>query len=142
VTSKEAQSLVSSVVEQSVRFSFARSGGPGGQNVNKVASKVIAKLFLADLTFLSEEERNRVGVRLGRRLNADGEIAMTVQDTRDQVRNRQIALTRMTEVICHAMAKPKSRRTTRPHKGAKEARLRAKRIRGAHKRLRGPAEED
>jgi ribosome-associated protein len=129
-------------IESAVHYTFARAGGPGGQNVNKVASKAVAKLALSDLGFLSDDERGLLRARLGRRINGEGEIVVAAQDTRDQGRNRQIALARMTDLLERALQQPKKRRKTRPGKGAREARLRSKRIRAAHKKLRGPADED
>jgi ribosome-associated protein len=123
-------------------FSFARSGGPGGQNVNKVASKVTARLSLCDLPFLTAGERARVEARLSHRIGAGGYLAVTVQDTRDQSRNREIAVERIGELIAAAMRKPKARRKTRPSAASREARLRAKKRRGADKRLRVRASEE
>ena len=123
-------------------FSYARSGGPGGQNVNKVATKVIARLPLGALTFLEEDLRRLVETRLAGRIGAGAEIVVTVQDTREQARNREIAVQRLAELIAHATVRPKKRVKTRVTRGAREARLRAKKVRSAHKRMRGPAEED
>jgi ribosome-associated protein len=124
------------------RFTFARSGGPGGQNVNKVASKAIARLALADLAFLPESDRHRVETRLASRITSEGEIVVAVQDTREQARNREIALRRMADLIAHALVKPKTRVKTRPSRAAREARLRVKKLRSAHKKMRGPASEE
>ena len=129
-------------IEQLIRFSFARSGGPGGQNVNKVASKAVARLAVADLGFLPESDRHRVETRLANRVTSEGDIMVAVQDTREQARNREIAVARMAELIAKDMVKPKSRVKTRPSRAAREARLRVKKLRSAHKRLRGPSSEE
>jgi ribosome-associated protein len=129
-------------IGQRIRFSFARSGGPGGQNVNKVASKAVARLAVADLGFLPESDRHRVEARLANRVTSEGDIMVAVQETREQGRNREIAVARMAELIAEAMVKPKSRVKTRPSRAAREARLRVKKLRSSHKRLRGPATEE
>ena len=123
-------------------FSFARSGGPGGQNVNKVSSKVIARLPLDALAFLGEARRALIELRLANRISADREIVVSVQDTREQARNREIAIERLAELIARAAVLPRGRVKTRPSRAAREARLRSKKVRSAHKRLRGPAVED
>lgn len=123
-------------------FSYARSGGPGGQKVNKVSSKVIARLPLEALAFLGVQRRALVELRLANRISVDRDIVISVQDTRDQARNREIAIERLAELIARASLVPKGRVKTRPSRGAREARLRSKKVRSAHKKLRGPAFED
>jgi ribosome-associated protein len=120
-------------------YTFARSSGPGGQNVNKVATKVVARLPLRELAFLTGEARRRVETRLANRITADGEIVVAVQDTREQSRNREIAVERMAELVAAAMKQPKRRRKTAPSAGAREARLKSKKIRSTAKKRRGPA---
>jgi ribosome-associated protein len=117
-------------------FSFARSGGPGGQNVNKLNTKVTARLDPRLLSFLSPEEIGRVTERLRDRTNAEGEIMVTVQDTREQSRNRQIAIQRISDLIEKALEKPRRRVKTRPGVSAREARLSAKRHKARLKKLR------
>jgi ribosome-associated protein len=133
---------VAAIVRARGSLSFARSGGPGGQNVNKVSSKVIARLPLNALAFLGRARRALVELRLANRISADREIVVSVQDTREQARNREIAIDRLAELIARASVVPKGRVKTRPSRGAREARLRSKKVRSAHKRLRGPAVED
>ena len=133
---------VAAVVRSRGSFSFARSGGPGGQNVNKVSSKVVARLSLDALKVLGDASRALVEFRLANRITTDGEIVLTVQDTRDQARNREIAIQRLAELIARAIVVRKGRVRTRPSRAAREARLRAKKVRSAHKRLRGSPDQD
>jgi ribosome-associated protein len=123
-------------------LSFARSGGPGGQNVNKVASKAVMHLPLEALSFLSVERRRLAEARLANRITAEGEIVLSVQDTRDQARNREIALQRMAELIAASIVIPRARRKTRPSRAAKERRLNAKRITARHKQRRARPDEE
>jgi ribosome-associated protein len=134
--------LMAELIRGRCAFSYARSGGPGGQNVNKVATKVIARLPLAALDFLGAERRRLVETRLAARISAEGEIVVTVQDTREQARNRDIAVERLAQLISDSSTVPKRRVKTRPSRGAREARLRAKKVRSAHKRMRGAAQEE
>ena len=136
---------IEETIRASAAFTFARSGGPGGQNVNKVSSKAILRLPLgrfAGLAGLSDAERTRLREKLGRRLNDRGDLVLTVQDTRDQAKNREIAVRRATALVVAALREPKRRVRTRPSTGSREARLASKKRRGASKRLRGSRPEE
>jgi len=110
---------------------FSRSGGPGGQNVNKVNTKVTLRLRLSDIAGLSETELERVKLLLANRITNEGEIVITSDEERSQRTNLNRAYLRLETLITSAAKLPKHRRPTKPSKAAKEKRLQAKK-RQAH----------
>jgi ribosome-associated protein len=131
------------LIAKKAEVSFSRSGGKGGQNVNKVNTKVLAAIKLDSLSRLTDEERTRLKTRLAARLTVDGELYVQVQEARTQGRNLAVALERLTDLIMAALRVPKKRKKTRPPAGAREDRLKKKKRRTEKKRLRrGTREED
>jgi len=106
--------------------SFSRSGGPGGQNVNKVNTKVTLKLSLENIEGLSEQELERVKTILANRITNDNEIIITSEEERSQRINLERAYFRMEALITSAARLPKRRRPTKPSKAAREKRLQSK----------------
>jgi len=129
-------------IEAACEMDFARSGGPGGQNVNKVNSKVVARVRMDRLEGLSEAEAARARELLASRLTNEDELLVVADEERDQLRNREAALERLFALVSAAAAIPKKRRPTKPTRASRERRLSAKRGRSEDKRLRGKPPAD
>lgn len=115
---------------------FARSGGPGGQNVNKVSSKAQLRFNVGASLVLSEDQKNRVREILKNRLTNEDEILVVAEDERSQIQNRELVVARFQELITQALHVPKKRRATRPTYGSREKRLETKKIISERKQLR------
>src|SRR5689334_4706823 len=119
------------IPDTELEWSFVRSGGPGGQDVNKVASKAVLRWNLAASPSVPEAVKARLRAHHRRRITAEGELVLTSQRYRDQERNRQDCLDKLRELVLQAATPPRPRRPTKPSRGSREARLRAKRRRAA-----------
>jgi ribosome-associated protein len=131
------------VPEGAIEWRAVRSSGPGGQNVNKVASKVELRADLAAVSGLSAPARARLQAFAAARLDADGWLLVTSQRTRDQLRTLEDARDKVKKLVERAMKAPRPRRLTQPSRGAVERRLKGKRVRSVVKRTRqaGPDDE-
>jgi ribosome-associated protein len=129
------------IPESEFLWTYVRSGGPGGQNVNKVASKAVLRWGLAASPSLPADVKARLRAREANRITADGELVLTSQRYRDQERNRQDCLDKLREMIARAAARPKVRRKTKPTRGSQERRLREKKHRAGTKAARRGGEE-
>lgn len=115
------------IPDDEFRWSFARSGGPGGQNVNKVSSKATLHWSVATSPNLPQDVRARFRARFEQRINKEGEVVLQSQRYRDQTRNSEDCLDKLRAMILEVALPPKPRKATRPSRGAKERRLKAKR---------------
>ena len=127
--------LHESIIKNS-QITFARSGGKGGQNVNKVNTKVCLQLPLSVLGGITEEERERIRTKLGTIINSEDCLYLNVDDERYQEVNRKLALTRIENRIMQALVVPKKRKPTKPTKASKERKLKLKKIRSEVKKNR------
>jgi ribosome-associated protein len=125
-----------------LEFRASRSGGPGGQHVNTSSTRIELWWDVAGSAALSEEQRQRLLVRLASRLDGSGRLRLVSSGSRSQLRNREEVTERLREVVSQALIVPKVRKRTRPPRAAKAARLESKRRRSATKRDRRPPRGD
>jgi ribosome-associated protein len=117
------------IPEAALRFAFSRSGGPGGQNVNKVNSKAELWVRLDAIIGMHPEAIERLKVLAGRKITDAGELHIIAETTRSQQQNREEALLRLRQMVLQAQVRPKRRRVTKPSRAAKQRRLEAKKMR-------------
>ncbi len=127
--------LHTSIID-TVQFAYSRSSGPGGQNVNKVNTKVEARLCFSNLTGLSIAESNRAREVLASRINSNDELIVVCTEERSQANNRDRALHRLEALITAAAKIPKRRIKTKPSRASVEKRIQGKKILSKIKRHR------
>ena len=129
------------VPEGALTYSTSKSGGAGGQHVNKTESKVELRVQVAAICGLSVRAQERLALLAGERLTADGDLILTCDETRSQRTNRDLVLERLSELIRDAKAVPKVRRISKPSWGSVQRRLGAKSARAEIKQARRPVDD-
>jgi ribosome-associated protein len=124
------------IPDDELTFVTSRSSGPGGQNVNKLETRVTLLFDVAGSPSLTDEQRQRIADRLSGRINKDGVLRVASQRHRTQAANRQAAVERFVELVGEALARRRRRRPTRPSRAAERRRIEQKKRRGELKRRR------
>ncbi len=119
-------------------FTTSRSSGPGGQNVNKVNSKVTLQLDITNSQVLTASQKQLINEKLSSRITSDGILVIQAQETRSQSGNKEIALEKLDALLQKAFQRKKVRRATKPSKAAKQQRLKKKKIVSEKKKWRKP----
>ncbi len=130
------------IPEREIRFAFSRSGGPGGQNVNKVSTRATLMFTVSDSSALTPEQAARLHERLATRIGADGVLRVVAQEHRSQMGNRLAARKRFARLLADAFTDPRERRDTRPPPSVDRRRLESKRHRSRVKKARRAAWRD
>jgi len=125
------------IPDSEFEFTFSRSSGPGGQHVNKVSSRVTLWFDIEKSGYLSEAQKERLKQRLSGRINRDGKLHVSSQDSRSQSANREAVLQRFALIVGEALEEERSRKATRIPRTSRERRLLAKKRRSRLKKERG-----
>ena len=128
--------ITSALLANELVFTTSRSGGPGGQNVNKVNSKVTLQFDVVNSAVLTPEDKATLHEKLYSRLTNEGVLMLTSQESRSQIRNKEIVMAKFDELLARAFERKKIRRPTKPSKGAVQSRIKKKKVHGEKKKWR------
>ena len=131
-----ARKVTASLVNSELLFSTSRSSGPGGQNVNKVNSKVTLRWPLANSTILTEEEKELLLRKLASRLTTEGELMIISQESRSQQQNKELAIEKLDALLTKEFTKKKVRKATKPSKASVQNRIEKKKRHSEKKKMR------
>lgn len=123
-------------LEKELIFSTSRSSGPGGQNINKVNTKVTLRFDVNNSSFLNQEEKEIIAKKLSSKLTKDGMLILSSQEKRSQIQNKATVLNKLENLLNRALVRKKKRKPTKPSKSAVEKRLKEKKIQSEKKKWR------
>lgn len=125
------------IPENEIQIDFVRSGGPGGQNVNKVATKAQLRWKVGESQIFSDEEKDKIREALANRLTKEDEIVLNCDEERSQTRNKEIAIARLNDLVRSALVEEEERMPTKPTRTSQEKRLEEKKMKSDIKKSRG-----
>lgn len=128
--------LNASRLNKELDFTASRSEGPGGQNVNKVNSKITLRWDIANSLILTDEEKTKINEKLSSFITKDGVLILSAQDKRSQLQNKEAVLEKLDWLLLKAFEERKKRKPTKPSKAAKDERIREKKLRSEKKQWR------